>query len=319
LIFTSWWIGRVELAAEAAVPIRFWIAHGPRTADTPLTNSPHSRTEAIHLIKPILEEAIRSKRRVLLSFDFAYGYPVDFAPALQAATGKSDRDLPWITVWQYLSEHLKDDEGTAPGAKPSNRSNRFEVADRINALLSPVSNKTGPFWCASEGAACQYIPQKRPPEPFQTAQGYVVRGLRLTDKRARSGSPFRLFGTASVGSQSLTGIARLHRLRNDPNAGVSAVWPFETGWAAKAKWLPAHILVLHAEIYPSARDPLPDEIKDRGQVRAMWQWAHDLDQDNLLWREFCRPIEVETGSKEDLAIQLTEGWILGCSPTVTNQ
>jgi hypothetical protein len=27
----------------------------------------------------------------------------------------------------------------------------------------------------------------------------------------------------------------------------------------------------------------------------------------------------ETGSKEDLAIQLTEGWILGCSPTVTNQ
>jgi hypothetical protein len=118
----------------------------------------------------------------------------------------------------------------------------------------------------------------------------------------------------------LTGIARLHRLRNDPKlAGVSAVWPFETGWAAKAKWHPAHVLVPHAEIYPSVRDPLPDEIKDRGQVRAMWQWARDLDCDNLLWREFCRPIEVETGSKEDLAIQLTEGWILGCSPTVTNQ
>jgi hypothetical protein len=74
-----------------------------------------------------------------------------------------------------------------------------------------------------------------------------------------------------------------------------------------------------ARVSPSLRDPLPDEIKDRGQVRAMWQWARDLDCDNLLWREFCRPIEVETGSKEDLAIQLTEGWILGCSPTVTNQ
>jgi hypothetical protein len=78
--------------------------------------------------------------------------------------------------------------------------------------------------------------------------------------------------------------------------------PFDTGWATKAKWLPAHVLVLHAEIYPSVRDSLPDEIKDRGQVRAMWQWARDLDRDNLLWREFCRPIEVETGSKEDLAI-----------------
>jgi hypothetical protein len=55
---------------------------------------------------------------------------------------------------------------------------------------------------------------------------------------------------------------------------------------AKAKWLPAHILVLHAEIYPSVRDPLPDEIKDRGQVRAMWYWARDFDRDNLLWREF---------------------------------
>jgi hypothetical protein len=55
-----------------------------------------------------------------------------------------------------------------------------------------------------------------------------------------------------------------------------------------------------------------------GKIKAKKN-ARDLDCDNLLWREFCRPIEVETGSKEDLAIQLTEGWILGCSPTVTNQ
>ena len=185
-----------------------WIAHGRRTADTPLTDSPRSRTEAIELIEPVLERAIRSKQRVLLCFDFAYGYPVDFAPALQAATGKSDRDLPWITVWQYLSEHLKDDDGTTPGAKPSNRSNRFEVADRINALLSPDAEKPGPFWCASEGAACQYVPQKRPAEPFQTAQGYIVRGLRLTDKRARSGSPFRLFGTAVPGPSWLDQLDR---------------------------------------------------------------------------------------------------------------
>jgi precorrin-8X/cobalt-precorrin-8 methylmutase len=123
-----------------------------------------------------------------------------------------------------------------------------------------------------------------------------------------------------VDSQSLTGIAHLHRLRNDPKlAVVSAVWPFETGWATKAKWLRKHVSILHAEIYPSVRDPMADKITDRGQVRAMWQWARDLDRDNLLWREFCRPIEVETGSKEDLAIQLTEGWILGCSPTITNQ
>ena len=152
-------------------------------------------------------------------------------------------------VWQYLGEQIKDDEGTAPGAKPTNRSNRFEMANQINALLSSGPKMAGPFWCASSEAAYLYIPQTRPPEPFQTAQGYTVEGLRLTDKRARSGSPFRLFGTASVGSQSLTGIARLYQLRNDPElAPVSAVWPFETGWATKAKWLPNNVSILHAEI-----------------------------------------------------------------------
>ena len=301
-------------------PDTIWIAHGPIDADAPSTDSPFSRTDAVRLIRSLLVNEIESNLRTLVCFDFAYGYPVDFAAALQAATGMSDRNLPWLLVWQYLSQQIKDDEGTAPGAKPNNRSNRFEVANQINALLSPDPKVVGPFWCASPEAAYPYIAQNRPPEPFQTAQGYAVKGLRLTDKRAGSGSPFRLFGTASVGSQSLTGIARLRQLRADPKlAAVSIVWPFETGWATTANWLPKHVLILHAEIYPSVRDPLPDEIKDRGQVRAMWQWARDVDRDNLLWREFCRPIEVDTGSKQDLAIQLTEGWILGCSPTITNQ
>src|SRR4029077_18751909 len=84
--------------------------------------------------------------------------------------------------------------GTAPGAKPNNRSNRFEVANHINALLSADAKQAGPFWCVSSTAAYRYIPQTRPAEPFQTAQGYAVKGLRLTDKRARSAS--RLSGNA---------------------------------------------------------------------------------------------------------------------------
>jgi precorrin-8X/cobalt-precorrin-8 methylmutase len=312
------WSGAARRRGQRSDAI--WIAHGARGTDAPVTDSPFSRTEAIELVQSLLLKQIAAENRALVGFDFAYGYPVDFAAALQAATGMSDKDLPWLTVWRYLGEHIKDDEGTTPNRKPTNRSNRFEVANRINALLSTNPTLAGPFWCASEEAKYSYIRQKRPPELFQTAQGYLVKGLRLTDKRARSGSPFRLFGTASVGSQSLTGIAHLHQLRNAPKlAARLAVWPFETGWATKAKWLPNHVSILHAEIYPSVRDPMPDEIKDRGQVRAMWQWARDVDREDLLWREFCRPIEVETGSKEDLAIQLTEGWILGASPTVTNQ
>jgi hypothetical protein len=38
--------------------------------------------------------------------------------------------------------------------------------------------------------------------------------------------------------------------------------------------------------------------------------ARDLDRENLLWCEFCRPIEVKTGSKEDSAIPDGRGTLL---------
>ena len=299
-------------------PDSIWIAHGDIEDDCPSIESPPSRTEAMALIRSLLDERTADRSQVLVCFDFAYGYPVDFSAALEVATAKSD--LPWRVVWQYLSETVKDDEGTLPNRRPSNRSNRFEVANQINSIMSSSHKKAGPFWCSANEASYLYIPQRRPDQPFTTAQGYLIKPLRLTDERAKSGSPFRLFGTASVGGQSITGIPRLYKLRNDPEfASRSAVWPFETGWATKADWLPNNISILHAEIYPSVRDAKPDTIKDRGQVHSMWEWARDLDRQNQLWFEFARPVDIDPGSKEDIAIQLTEGWILGASPTSSLQ
>jgi hypothetical protein len=59
--------------------------------------------------------------------------------------------------------------------------------------------------------------------------------------------------------------------------------------------------------------PLNDTIKDRGQVRAMWHWARDLDRRNLLAKEFAIPSGIKSGSAEDHLIRSEEGWILGCS------
>src|SRR5207302_5660979 len=150
-----------------------WIARGPTDADEPVSDSPFSRTEAIRLIRSVLLKEIASSVRVFVGFDFAYGYSVDFAAALQAATGMSDKELPWLTVWHYLNQAIKDDDGTAPGGRPTNRSNRFEIANQINALLSSALESAGPFWCASLETAYRYISQKRPSQPFQTAQGYL--------------------------------------------------------------------------------------------------------------------------------------------------
>jgi hypothetical protein len=145
-----------------------WIAHGDIEDDSPQTESPSSRTAAIELIRSLLHEWVASTSRVLVCLDFAYGYPVDFAAALESATGKSD--LPWHLVWQYLSETVKDDIGTLPNRQPSNRSNRFEVADLINSALSTSREAAGPFWCSAAEAAYPHIPQRQPDQPFASAQ-----------------------------------------------------------------------------------------------------------------------------------------------------
>jgi hypothetical protein len=231
-----------------------WIAFGSKNDVAPETISPFSRSEATQFIRKLLGEQLRQGRRALVGFDFAYNYPRDFSAALQAAIGNNDTSMPWRTVWDFLRQEIKDDQETSIGRRPNNQSNRFEVANKINALLSEGADLSGPFWGAPE-AAHPYLPQTRPKQPFQSAQGFLIQSLRFTDKRARSGTAFRLYGTASVGSQTLTGIPRLHELRFDSELGQhSVVWPFETGWAATANWLSERIKIVHAEIYPSVRE-----------------------------------------------------------------
>jgi precorrin-8X/cobalt-precorrin-8 methylmutase len=287
-----------------------WIAHGPATAAAPTTVSLPSRTDAERLIRAQLRSIVAAKGRVLLCADFGYGYPAGFATLL--AKSVAGEVLPWRIVWQYLSRHVQDDLGTKPGRQPTNCSNRFGVASAINAAVSSPAF-LGPFWCLFKPGVYACVPQQKPAQPFVCASGKIY-PLRITDKRAQSDTPFRLFGTGSVGSQVLTGIPRLERIRFDPEfAGCSAVWPFETGWAlTTGSWPDPGLRVLHAEIYPSVRAPLTDTIKDRGQVRAMWQWARELDATNLLIREFAIPPAITSGSEDDIVIRTEEGWILGC-------
>lgn len=288
-----------------------WIAHGSAAATAPSTVSPSTRTEAEQIIRAQLQQTISVNDGLsLLCADFGYGYPAGFAWLL--AESSAGGMPPWRIVWQYLRKHVRDDLGTKPGQQPTNCSNRFEVASAINAAVSS-SASPGPFWCLSKARGHACVPQKRPPQPFVCPAGSVAK-LRITDRRAESDTPFRLFGTGSVGSQVLTGIPRLDSIRFDSQfARCSAIWPFETGWASQTgTWLDPAVRIVHAEIYPSVRAPLSDSIKDRGQVRAMWHWARDLDAKNLLMNEFAIPAGIAIGSADDLTIRNEEGWILGC-------
>jgi hypothetical protein len=261
------------------------------------------------MLRSILRTALAAgARRVLICADFAYGYPRGFASLLPAG---EDGTPPWRVVWQYLQTYLRDDLDTRAGRQPTNRSDRFEMANAINAAVSTLAQ--GPFWCAPEAGKYSAIPQNKPEQPFR-ASGMSISSVRLTDERADSDTVFRLFGTGSVGSQALTGIPRVARLRFGPEfAACSRVWPFETGWApAGGVWLDSDVRVLHAEIYPSVLGALDDDVKDRGQVRAMWHWARDLDAEDCLLRAFTLPVGLEAGSPDEVAARTEEGWILGC-------
>lgn len=286
-----------------------WIAHGAASDDKPKTMSPYSRTEAEQAIRSIIEPIVSKKGRTLVCADFPYGFPRGFTSLLHEAQWNMP---PWCRVWQFLKRNVRDDIGTKFGRKPSNRSNRFEVASAINTNSEGTS--AGPFWCLYRAGSYNSVPQTQPPQPIILPGGQIIEPLRITDTRASGDTPFRIFGNGSVGSQIITGIPRLASIRFDPElADFSAVWPFETGWAPlTGRWLRSNLWILHAEIYPSVRKALHDSIKDRGQVRAMWCWARNLDQNDQLFREFSKPPCIKRSSREDKVIRNEEGWILGC-------
>jgi len=74
-----------------------------------------TRHATVESLKGRIKLALEQEQRLLIGFDFAFGYPAGLAKAL---TGQAN----WQTLWAYLVENITDDE--------KNKSNRFEVAVR---------------------------------------------------------------------------------------------------------------------------------------------------------------------------------------------
>src|SRR5579872_3848766 len=107
-----------------------WIAFGRNGAAEPLCQSPASRSEAVQFIADQVTEILRTdpRSRILACFDFAFGFPRNFAKHLPVPNGI---DQPWRRLWSYLAAGINDDVATRPGCQPSNRSNRFDVANQL--------------------------------------------------------------------------------------------------------------------------------------------------------------------------------------------
>ncbi|MEL6520324.1 MAG: gephyrin-like molybdotransferase Glp [Pseudomonadota bacterium] len=261
------WSARSKPSSPAPQADAIWISDGAET------RYHRTRLAAEQAVIQMLDRACDTGERVLVGFDFAFGYPKGFAHAL---TGSESA----LAVWERLDRDIED--------AADNSNNRFEVAERINGLFPG----TGPFWGRVKTR------QDLPNLPW----GKAGRGeFGLPDHRAAESaakgakSVWQLMGNGSVGSQVLLGLPMLHRLRSRFESRL-AVWPFEP--------LGDKPIVL-AEIYPSLIAEIvaeADGIKDAAQVSLLAAAFAEMQRRGTL-------AEAISAAPEDASRE--EGWILG--------
>src|SRR5437899_1507711 len=166
----------------ASVPVRgadsIWIAHGKRNGRgleirEPL-NAP-TRALAVAHLADVIDTHIAAGERVLVGFDFAFGYPAGFARAL----GLRGSAPAWRRTWAALAELVTD--------RDDNANNRFLVAAALNRRLG---RGPGPFWnCPARAVEDALIPT-RPAFPYLARPARVLEEYREADRRLRAGGRF---------------------------------------------------------------------------------------------------------------------------------
>jgi precorrin-8X/cobalt-precorrin-8 methylmutase len=281
--------------SAAAVPRAgkdsIWIAGYEGGGNCPhqtLLENPKTRAAATARLIGIARESLQAGKRILIGFDFPFGYPAGTAAGLGLAGG-----LEWRKIWARIDALLADQD--------DNANNRFQVGAQLNKALS---GEAFPFWGCPAGAQGPYLVSRnrRPQGPDDLAE------RRLVERRVTTTQPvWKLAYTGAVGSQALTGIPRVWQIRTDPDLAFGAqIWPFETGLTLN----PAGDLIL-AEIYPSlvTPDAHPGLPKDAGQVTATARALANADALGQLGALFAGDPSLTPDQRAD--VEREEAWVLG--------
>ena len=248
-----------------------------------------TRHEALDRLAGLIAGELDSGRRVLVGFDFPFGYPAGVAERL---TGKASG----LALWDWLAARIGD--------ASDNGNNRYDVAAAINDTYPGL----GPFWGRPSAWLYTTIPVR---SSERTEQNAHPPERRICDIRATGAKTvWQLAYAGSVGSQMLLGRPALKRLTEDPRiAGRAAVWPFETGLQTPD----AQVAI--AEVYPSllrAEDRArrrEDEILDSAQVRVNAEAFARLDLQGGLVHLFAGAPGLTADERRLVATE--EAWILG--------
>ena len=254
-----------------------WIAErGPE--GTLASLNPSTRAMATETLIERIRSARAAGERILLGFDFVFGYP---RGAARAIAGRND----WLSLWTAIAAAVED------GA--DNRSNRFEVAAAFNRTI-----ELDHFWGHPQHHVYAGLAPTRP------LHGYIhIAEHRLAEKQVKGPQPaWKLTGAGSVGSQSILGIARLQQIR--AAIAEAAVWPFETDFERQLK--PVTLVEIYPSMFPLTGAVTP---RDREQVEISVARFAELDAAGLLGEFLSAPGTIRTDQRRDLIAE--EGWIAG--------
>lgn len=273
-----------------------WLGWTRRRDGSAETLNPSTRAEASRKVFELLRRWTADGDRVLVGFDFAYGYPRGLADAL----GLIGPEPPWRRIWRELASRIQDTE--------RNANNRFQVAADLNARVG-----ANVFWGCPPGQALETLLPTSPRFPVEVRPGLQLSKYRFTDevlRRRGIQEVWKVCYPASVGGQILTGIPVLERIRFasdlDP---FSQVWPLGTGFTSEPV-PPSGPFILHAEIWPGILDQLDTTgIRDQAQVRELSRMLRQWDESGRLQTCFARPTDL-TDEQERICVD-EEGWILG--------
>lgn len=203
-----------------------------------------NRTVAEAWIVDLIRAELEAERRVMIGFDFPFGYPAGFAEAL---TGYTDP----LVLWDWFEARVEDSPET---------NNRFDLAAEMNLGLG---DGAGPFWFNG-------LPNRDIPGLPRTKDGYANQfpEKRQAETRAKgSFSCWQMGGVGAVGSQVFMGLPVLSRLRKRFHGQVN-VWPFEQ----------LKRPVAFVEVWPSLTvgDAPDGMIKDAWQVQELARQMNGL-------------------------------------------
>lgn len=214
-----------------------------------------NRDVALDWLNDLIATEIAVGRRLLIGFDFPFGYPQGFA---KAVTGTNDP----LALWDYFADNLQD-------TPQSN--NRFDLTGILNAQFPG----TGPFWFNGLKRDIPHLPRKG-----TDRKGHGMTERRKAETLAKgSFSCWQMGGAGAVGGQVMTGLATLQNLRRTFGDQV-AVWPFQ----------PLDAPVAFVEIWPSLINTSvrnTNDIRDRAQVRLLSRALAALSPEKLLEMMRC--------------------------------